>query len=109
MALIKCKECNKDVSDTAKICPHCGFDLEQSRKHEQNEIQKKSGNGCLIAVIVFILLLVMLFALNPVDEQYGNCSDMCGYLKGQGVYTSEQNVRCLNKCSAELEERRKRR
>ncbi|MEW6025846.1 MAG: zinc-ribbon domain-containing protein [Planctomycetota bacterium] len=25
MALIKCKECGKDMSDTATVCPHCGF------------------------------------------------------------------------------------
>lgn len=25
MALINCPECNKDVSDTALSCPHCGF------------------------------------------------------------------------------------
>lgn len=26
MALIKCKECNKEISDKAKQCPHCGFE-----------------------------------------------------------------------------------
>ncbi len=25
MALIKCKECNKEISSTAKFCPHCGY------------------------------------------------------------------------------------
>ena len=24
MALKKCKECGKEVSSTAKLCPHCG-------------------------------------------------------------------------------------
>ncbi len=28
MALIHCPECDKDVSDTAKICPHCGYDIQ---------------------------------------------------------------------------------
>ena len=27
MALIKCPECNKEVSDSAAMCPHCGFRL----------------------------------------------------------------------------------
>lgn len=27
MALIKCPECGKDVSDTCKQCIHCGYDL----------------------------------------------------------------------------------
>ena len=25
MALIKCKECGKEISDTAKVCPNCGY------------------------------------------------------------------------------------
>ena len=27
MSLIKCPECGQDVSDKAKICPHCGYEL----------------------------------------------------------------------------------
>lgn len=27
MALIKCKECDKEVSDKAKACPHCGAEI----------------------------------------------------------------------------------
>lgn len=25
MALVKCMECSKEISDTAKTCPHCGY------------------------------------------------------------------------------------
>ena len=27
MALIKCPECNKEVSDKAEICVHCGYPI----------------------------------------------------------------------------------
>ena len=27
MALIKCKECGKEISSSAKTCPHCGISL----------------------------------------------------------------------------------
>lgn len=27
MAIIKCFECGKDVSDKASCCPHCGYDI----------------------------------------------------------------------------------
>ena len=27
MALIKCPECGKEISDTAKSCPNCGYSL----------------------------------------------------------------------------------
>lgn len=30
MALIKCKECENEISDKADICPHCGFSYHKS-------------------------------------------------------------------------------
>jgi hypothetical protein len=30
MALVKCKECGKEVSKSAKKCPHCGYKLKMS-------------------------------------------------------------------------------
>lgn len=27
MALINCPECSGQVSDKAKVCPHCGYEL----------------------------------------------------------------------------------
>ena len=33
MALINCKECGKEVSDSAEFCPHCGFKC----NHEENQ------------------------------------------------------------------------
>ena len=28
MALVKCKECGKEISDKAKTCPNCGCPIE---------------------------------------------------------------------------------
>ena len=27
MSLINCPECNKEISDKAKCCPNCGYEL----------------------------------------------------------------------------------
>lgn len=32
MALIKCPECQKEVSDTAETCPHCGYRLKPAKR-----------------------------------------------------------------------------
>ena len=32
MAIISCKECGKDVSDKAELCPHCGISLKVNLK-----------------------------------------------------------------------------
>lgn len=32
MALVKCKECDKEISSTVKVCPHCGYKKKMSFK-----------------------------------------------------------------------------
>ena len=29
MSLIKCPECDKEISDKVKSCPHCGYPLQE--------------------------------------------------------------------------------
>ena len=42
MALIKCPECGNNVSTSAKICPHCGFPLEEKINKNENTIETKT-------------------------------------------------------------------
>lgn len=44
MALIKCSECGKEMSDKAKICPHCGF--EKKECPECGKEVKSKNNVC---------------------------------------------------------------
>ena len=37
MALIKCKECEKEYSDTLDVCPHCGYKREKKKKENKDE------------------------------------------------------------------------
>ena len=43
MSLINCPECNKEVSNKARICPHCGTkrDANYSEQAEIKDILKK--------------------------------------------------------------------
>ncbi|MCM1187406.1 MAG: zinc ribbon domain-containing protein [Lachnoclostridium sp.] len=52
MSLIRCPECNKEISDTVKKCPHCGYNI---KKHFQNTNPKKR-NVKIFAVIIVVLL-----------------------------------------------------
>ena len=40
MALIKCPECQKEVSTSAEACPHCGFPIKQSLNEEKSTAPK---------------------------------------------------------------------
>lgn len=40
MALIKCPECNKEVSDRASSCPYCGYPINDYQTKENNVVCK---------------------------------------------------------------------
>ena len=40
MALIKCPECGKEVSDSAKSCPHCGYPLDKEQPIKQEVVDE---------------------------------------------------------------------
>ena len=64
MALINCPECEKEISDKAKSCPNCGYELNpQASQPKQPSKKKSSGSGygtwiVVIGVIIFILYLI---------------------------------------------------
>lgn len=59
MALINCFECNKMVSDTAKVCPCCGFDIKKMMKKNKRKVIKNNLKEKLLKnVIVFVIGIV---------------------------------------------------
>lgn len=66
MALIKCPECGKEISDKAKACPNCGFCTEYEKeskviqentnKEVLNE-EKNSSNGSVVLIAIMVILL----------------------------------------------------
>lgn len=46
MALIKCSECNKDISEKAKACPHCGCPNNQIKCPECSGFMSDELNDC---------------------------------------------------------------
>ena len=60
MAIRKCKECGKEVSSTAKTCPHCGISNPGVRLVDYIK-------GFFIGIIV-LFFITMFFALNDSDD-----------------------------------------
>ena len=58
MALITCPECKGKVSDTAKTCPHCGFEL---INEEEIDIYDKETTKKLVKVIGNVIYSHLLF------------------------------------------------
>lgn len=56
MALINCPECKKEISDSVKTCPHCGFVI-----NSEQEKPKKKKKGCFTWVLLIIAILLAFF------------------------------------------------
>lgn len=60
MAIIKCPECQKEISDTAKICPHCGVKAKKMIKRQARVALAKSlwkfiGIGFAILLLISVV------------------------------------------------------
>ena len=65
--LIKCPECNREISDQAYSCPFCGYPIKDKKKTTTSHSTKKSftvayrsGPGSIIAAIVVIAIFDLL-------------------------------------------------
>ena len=66
MSLIKCPECNNDVSTAAETCPKCGYPIKKyierkidekiEEKHPSKPVEKKKGHPILTTLIVLALI-----------------------------------------------------
>ena len=92
MALINCPECGKEVSDSVKVCIHCGYAIEKEAKKAQklkqkeeklrkkaesdisvskvNAIAKKKYIGVFVAIVAVIALAFIIIAGNININRY---------------------------------------
>lgn len=65
MALIKCPECKKEISDTVKKCPHCGFKIKNNidvKEIINKLIHNKKMLYSIIGVLLVIIFIIILIA-----------------------------------------------
>ena len=82
MAIVKCPECGKKVSNQAELCPHCGITISELGllPQEENEeayateskqpLIKLSKKALIIISVAFLLVVVLIssFCIFHLDE-----------------------------------------
>lgn len=64
MALVKCSECTNDISDKAKLCPHCGYEIGSSQSSLEAAGSKMQSIGCGLTLFVTIPILLLFFFMS---------------------------------------------
>lgn len=80
MALIKCKECGKEISETAENCPHCGYRTAHGRSVSE-------AKGYLIQW--GIAIAVILVGLAMFVSNLGEFMDLSDYFDYYEYFSSE--------------------
>ena len=73
MALIKCSECGRDVSDKATACPNCGAPVQvisnapgQSKNGSDKEkVSNQNATGCLSIGIALVVIFSVIGSFSP--------------------------------------------
>ena len=80
MALIKCPDCEKSVSDQAPACPHCGSPV---RAHIIEKTSKKyKGQQLLGAVLIAVGIMLAIVGKGEESDFLLICGGMMGIAGG---------------------------
>lgn len=81
MALINCPECKKDISNKAKLCPQCGYDVS---KHNRKVWIMRNKRKILTCAMILVILCCCLIGGYRVYEHF----DKQEKLRKDSVYNS---------------------
>ncbi len=70
MSLIECRECNKEISDKAQSCPHCGAPGEVYRGITRKKWHERTSVTLLIAATAVIVALGFIHLITGVVSPY---------------------------------------
>ena len=87
MALINCPECGREISDTVKQCPNCGFILKVKKK--RSKMSKIIASVIILIVIAGIASFIVIQAIKKQQEELATINTTIQSLK-QGVIPSQQ-------------------
>ncbi len=78
MALVKCKECGKEVASSAKTCPHCGI-------KEPGVTAKQKAGGCLVILVLAAAIGYWMSGDSSDDKSSSTTAAKCEATDGECV------------------------
>lgn len=86
MALIKCLECKKEISDTLKKCPHCGYKVKKDTDIKLILNKITSNKKLLLIISGVILVIIIAICINSFTgvKEHTDSKKLKEYLESTG-------------------------
>ena len=112
MALIKCPECGKEISDKAKSCPNCGAPVLPKVTQPpvkyiapppmvKNNMPEKKKGSCLKSICIFFGVIII---LGVISNLLGGGKDNAAEKKQESFVETEESVEEIEDPVIETEE-----
>ena len=95
MAIIKCQECGKEISDQAKSCPNCGCPIKKEEKLNRLKLSRK----CVAIVFFVIISCICLFVFVYRKMHTYKIEDYAVMMSVQDIKKNE-NSAIISECRA---------
>ncbi|MCR5787935.1 MAG: zinc ribbon domain-containing protein [Bacilli bacterium] len=88
MSLIKCEECGKEISETAKTCPKCGFKVKKeiSKNEKKDRIKLFVTIGIILACFIAVgIVCINLMHQNKVKKYKEKYEEIVDKIYSSGI------------------------
>lgn len=97
MAIIKCPECGKEISDTCKKCIHCGYKVNANKINDICKEKRRKIHPKYILYLVGVIIIIIATGLIITKNQtlYATANYLYKqqkYDKAEKVYSSNKNL-----------------
>ncbi len=110
--MINCPECSKQISETAKTCPHCGCDVKQAQKKKKQQqaidewnkmSPEQKTKSTIIGLVVIALIIALIVGVTQCSGNNSNtysatcqvCYKTYSYEGHEYGGLASRNVKCI--------------
>lgn len=72
VSLIKCPECEREISDKAKYCPSCGYPMNSKQLSDKNDEKSRENVRTLLILCcaaIFLIVVLSIYYFNRDDSK----------------------------------------